>query len=151
MKTPLRIRPRWNSEWRTIQGGELHTGGFTLPIFNHNFKIIPQICNAFSIDAFNSLESSIEEAMTWSPKILFPSSQLKISGNNTVILNYFHDSTNKSSDVDIVHLQSLSTKTNIIDKLSSELQYPKGALFQFEGYKGLAHMLQLLKNMVHPH
>ena len=93
-------------------------------------------------NVYNLLESSIVEAMmTWTPKILFPSSQLKIS-DHTFMINKCKDistnSTNKSIFVQIVHCQSLSTYPNIIDRLSSQLHCcPQGTLFQFEGYTGV--------------
>ena len=43
---------------------------------------------------------------------LFPSSQLKIA-DNTVISNNIKEAANKSSDVDIVHLQSLYHRCGI--------------------------------------
>ena len=37
-------------------------------------------------DAYASLESSIIDAMTWTPRILFPSPQLQIDSNKKIVI-----------------------------------------------------------------
>ena len=77
-------------------------------------------------DAYTSLKLSIEAAKTWTPKILFPSTQLKL-GDNTCTIN----KNNINSDIDIVKLLSLTSTTDF--NYATDLQFP----FKFEGFNGL--------------
>ena len=103
-------------------------------------------------DAYTLLELSIEAAKTWTPKILFPSTQLKLDDNTCTI-----NKNNINSDIDIVKLLSL-TSTTAFNSYATNLQFPTGAIFQFEGFNGEVQKdelknhtvsFQQLNNMVH--
>ena len=88
-------------------------------------------------DAYTSLKLSIEAAKTWTPKILFPSTQLKL-GDNTCTIN----KNNINSDVDIVKLLSLTSTTDF--NYATNLQFP----FKFEGFNGLVVQKDELKKHI---
>ena len=133
--------------------------------------------------AYNELQCSIVESMTWTPKIRFLSTHLRIT-DNKVYLNpsatpsidstndqynctntlTHNNSTNavtnnnhtnalgintsipfnpNSNLVDIVHLQSLCTTKSSLDKFVSVLNYPANAIYQFEGFNGIADKAKL--------
>ena len=92
-------------------------------------------------DAYTSLELSIEAAKTWTPKILFPSTQLKL-GDNTCTIN----KNNINSDIDIVKLLSLTSTTAF--NYATDLQFPTGAIFKFEGFNGLVQKDELKNHII---
>ena len=133
--------------------------------------------------AYNELQCSIVESMTWTPKIRFLSTHLRIT-DNKVYLNpsttstidstnvknnctntlAFNNTTNEMTNnnhtnalginssipfnpnsnlVDIVHLQSLCTTKSSLDKFVSVLNYPANAIYQFEGFNGIADKAKL--------
>ena len=98
-------------------------------------------------DAYASLESSIIDAMTWTPRILFPSPQLQIDTNKKLVIktiepnNKLQDGTNSiecQPMIDIVELLSIaSTNASSFANVNTSLNYPPGAIFKFTGFKGV--------------
>ena len=93
-------------------------------------------------DAYTLLALSIEEAKTWTPKIIFRSTQLKFGDNNTCTINKY----NTSSDVDIVKLLSLPSTPDF--NYAKELQFPPGTIFKFEGFNGLEQKEKLKNHII---
>ena len=93
-------------------------------------------------DAYTSLELSIEKAKTWTPKIIFPSTQLKLDDNTCTI-----NENNINSDIDIVKLLSLTSTTGF-NSYATDLQYPTGAIFQFEGFNGVEQKDELKNHII---
>ena len=102
-------------------------------------------------DVYASLESSITDAMTWTPRILFPSPQLQIDSNKNFVIktiepnNKLQEGTNSMSIsvecqpmIDIVELLSIATtNASSFATVNTLLNYPPGAIFKFTGFKGI--------------
>ena len=93
-------------------------------------------------DAYTSLELSIEAAKTWTPKISFPSTQLILSDNSCRV-----NKNNINSYIDIVKLLSLTSSTDF-NYDATDLQYPTGAIFKFEGFHGLVQKDKLKNHII---
>ena len=102
-------------------------------------------------DAYASLESSIIDAMTWTPRILFPSPQLQIDSNKKIVIKTIepHNESQEGKNsmsisvecqpmIDIVELLSIATtNASSFATVNTLLNYPPGAIFKFTGFKGI--------------
>ena len=100
--------------------------------------------------AYASLESSITEAMTWTPRIFFPSPHFQIDHNQQFIINTSKKinklpqnnagiiSVECTPMINLVQLLSIATtNTSSLENQTTLLNYPPGALFKFTGFKGI--------------
>ena len=102
-------------------------------------------------DVYASLESSITEAMTWTPYIFFPSPHLQIDHNQQIIINTSKQINKLPQNnsgiisgvectlmIDLVQLLPIATtNASSLEKLTTLLNYPPGALFKFTKFKGI--------------
>ena len=85
--------------------------------------------------AFSNLETAINDGSTWTPVVLLPSTHCTTIDNDIVFNSVsMMPAKPSSSHVDIVKLLSPSFVQETA--ASSILKYPKGAIFEIEGYVG---------------
>jgi len=87
--------------------------------------------------AFNNLETAIKDGSTWTPVVLLPSTHCTTIDNGIVFnsISMLMPAEPSSSHVDNVKLLSPSFVQETA--ATSILKYPKGAIFEIEGYVGI--------------